>query len=252
MIDHINETHAQATSSRSRTRSSSCTATSSSIINQREVGQDTDVASSARCARVLRQDPDVILIGEMRDPETVETALSARPRPATSCSRRCTPSTRPRPSTASSTSSRRTMQQQVARDARRHAARASSRSASCRAPTAGPRRRLRGPAHDRPRARHDHGPGRRPASSREVIAEGDYYGMQTFDQALFTTSRPAASASRRRCGRHEPARLQAAAGGRRPRGTTMATTSRTAATPPAASRDASGSRSSRPRLHQVK
>ena len=47
-----------------------------SIINQREVGQDT--ASFKRALRrVLRQDPDVILIGEMRDEETVTTALSA-------------------------------------------------------------------------------------------------------------------------------------------------------------------------------
>src|SRR5947209_165248 len=47
-----------------------------SIINQREVGNDT--GSFARAMRrVLRQDPDVILIGEMRDEETVRTALSA-------------------------------------------------------------------------------------------------------------------------------------------------------------------------------
>jgi len=47
-----------------------------SVINQREVGQDT--ASFKRALRrVLRQDPDVILVGEMRDEETVSTALSA-------------------------------------------------------------------------------------------------------------------------------------------------------------------------------
>ena len=47
-----------------------------SIVNQREVGQDT--ASFKRALRrVLRQDPDVILVGEMRDEETVQTALSA-------------------------------------------------------------------------------------------------------------------------------------------------------------------------------
>src|SRR5688572_27502794 len=47
-----------------------------SIINQREVGPDTrSFAKGMR--RVLRQDPDVILIGEMRDEETVRTALSA-------------------------------------------------------------------------------------------------------------------------------------------------------------------------------
>ncbi len=48
----------------------------SSIINQREVGMDTASFSRAM-RRVLRQDPDVILIGEMRDEETVRAALSA-------------------------------------------------------------------------------------------------------------------------------------------------------------------------------
>jgi twitching motility protein PilT len=47
-----------------------------SIISQREVGQDTESFARAM-RRVLRQDPDVILIGEMRDEETVRTALSA-------------------------------------------------------------------------------------------------------------------------------------------------------------------------------
>jgi twitching motility protein PilT len=47
-----------------------------SVINQREVGQDT-LSFKRALRRVLRQDPDVILIGEMRDEETVHTALSA-------------------------------------------------------------------------------------------------------------------------------------------------------------------------------
>jgi len=47
-----------------------------SIIQQREVGLDTQSFARAM-RRVLRQDPDVILIGEMRDEETVRTALSA-------------------------------------------------------------------------------------------------------------------------------------------------------------------------------
>jgi twitching motility protein PilT len=75
MIDHINCTYAKHIVTiedpveflhRDKT----------SIINQREVGEDT--ASFARALRrVLRQDPDVILVGEMRDEETVRTALSA-------------------------------------------------------------------------------------------------------------------------------------------------------------------------------
>src|SRR6058998_4105897 len=47
-----------------------------SVINQREVGADT-VSFKRALRRVLRQDPDVILVGEMRDEETVSTALSA-------------------------------------------------------------------------------------------------------------------------------------------------------------------------------
>jgi twitching motility protein PilT len=46
------------------------------IVNQREVGLDTASFSQA-LRRGLRQDPDVILIGELRDAETAETALNA-------------------------------------------------------------------------------------------------------------------------------------------------------------------------------
>ena len=46
------------------------------IINQREVGNDTgSFAAGLRAA--LRQDPDVILVGEMRDLETISTAITA-------------------------------------------------------------------------------------------------------------------------------------------------------------------------------
>jgi twitching motility protein PilT len=46
------------------------------IVNQREVGLDTDSFQQA-LRRALRQDPDVILIGELRDAETAQTALQA-------------------------------------------------------------------------------------------------------------------------------------------------------------------------------
>jgi twitching motility protein PilT len=46
------------------------------IVNQREVGLDTE-SFLAAIRRVLRQDPDVILVGELRDAETAETALKA-------------------------------------------------------------------------------------------------------------------------------------------------------------------------------
>ena len=47
-----------------------------SIVTQREVGQDTKSFAEA-LRRALRQDPDVILVGEMRDLETISTALTA-------------------------------------------------------------------------------------------------------------------------------------------------------------------------------
>jgi twitching motility protein PilT len=47
-----------------------------SIVNQREIGVDTQSFANALRA-ALRQDPDVILVGEMRDFETIETALTA-------------------------------------------------------------------------------------------------------------------------------------------------------------------------------
>ena len=47
-----------------------------SIVNQREIGSDsTDYAQALRAA--LREDPDVILVGEMRDLETISTAITA-------------------------------------------------------------------------------------------------------------------------------------------------------------------------------
>jgi twitching motility protein PilT len=75
IIDHINETKARHIVTIEDPIEYLHT-DRTSIINQREVGIDT--ASFARAMRrVLRQDPDVILIGEMRDEETVRTALSA-------------------------------------------------------------------------------------------------------------------------------------------------------------------------------
>jgi len=46
------------------------------VVNQREVGEDTRSFAEA-LRHVLRQDPDVILVGEMRDLETISTALTA-------------------------------------------------------------------------------------------------------------------------------------------------------------------------------
>ncbi|MBI1755410.1 type IV pilus twitching motility protein PilT [Candidatus Azambacteria bacterium] len=46
------------------------------IVDQREVGQDTK-SFHAALRSVLRQDPDVIMVGEMRDPETISAAITA-------------------------------------------------------------------------------------------------------------------------------------------------------------------------------
>jgi twitching motility protein PilT len=47
-----------------------------SSLTQREIGTDTETFKSG-LRSALRQDPDVILIGEMRDPETIDTAMKA-------------------------------------------------------------------------------------------------------------------------------------------------------------------------------
>jgi twitching motility protein PilT len=46
------------------------------IVTQREIGQDVETFSEA-IKRALRQDPDIILVGEMRDLETIEAAITA-------------------------------------------------------------------------------------------------------------------------------------------------------------------------------
>lgn len=47
-----------------------------SIVNQREIGRDS-LSYAAGLRAALREDPDVILVGEMRDPETIATAITA-------------------------------------------------------------------------------------------------------------------------------------------------------------------------------
>jgi twitching motility protein PilT len=75
MIDHINQTRSSHIITLEDPIEYLHT-DKNSIVNQREVGSDT-VGFGRAMRRVLRQDPDVILIGEMRDEETVRTALSA-------------------------------------------------------------------------------------------------------------------------------------------------------------------------------
>jgi twitching motility protein PilT len=153
-----------------------------SLINQREVGLDTG-SFTAALRRVLRQDPDVIMIGEIRDLVTMETALSAAETGHLVLSTMHTLD-------ATETVNRAIgffplhQQQQV------------------RAMLAGT---LRGIVSQR-LVRTSDGAGRVPACEvlvttgrardmilnaeetgrlHEVIREGDYYGMQTFDQSLF-------------------------------------------------------------------
>jgi len=75
MIDHINETRARHVVT-IEDPIEFLHRDKRSVINQREVGMDT-MSFKRALRRILRQDPDVILIGEMRDEETVHTALSA-------------------------------------------------------------------------------------------------------------------------------------------------------------------------------
>ena len=75
MIDHINETRANHIVTLEDPiefmhRNKQC------FVNQREVGEDTH-SFAAALKRVLRQDPDVILVGEMRDLETISAAITA-------------------------------------------------------------------------------------------------------------------------------------------------------------------------------
>jgi twitching motility protein PilT len=75
MIDHINETrHVHIITLEDPIEFMH--KNKKAYVNQREVGEDTHSFTSA-LKRVLRQDPDVILVGEMRDLETISAALTA-------------------------------------------------------------------------------------------------------------------------------------------------------------------------------
>ncbi len=152
-----------------------------SIINQREVGEDT--ASFARALRrVLRQDPDVILVGEMRDEETVRTALSAAETghlvlstihtvDATESVNRIIdffPQAEQRQARAMLAGTlKAVISQRLVRTPDRN-----GRVATCEI--------LRMTGRVRDMIMEPSETGRLP----EVVAEGAYYGMQTFDQAL--------------------------------------------------------------------
>ncbi len=73
---HAQRGPAATTSSPSRIRSSTSTARKSCVVNQRQAGRHTiSFASALRAA--LREDPDIIVIGELRDLETISLAITA-------------------------------------------------------------------------------------------------------------------------------------------------------------------------------
>ena len=83
------------------------------LINQREVGAAHPVASPTALRAALREDPDVILVGEMRDLETIRLALTAAETGHLVFGTLHTNVAPPRRSTASSTCSRPTEKEQV-------------------------------------------------------------------------------------------------------------------------------------------
>jgi twitching motility protein PilT len=152
-----------------------------SIINQREIGMDTASFSRAM-RRVLRQDPDVILIGEMRDEETVRTALSAAetghlvlstvhtldaPESVNRIIDFFQPHEQNQARAMLAGTLRGVVSQRLVRTKE-----GSGRVAVCEI------LRMTGRAKDMIVDPDQTG------RLREVIAEGEYYGMQTFDQAL--------------------------------------------------------------------
>jgi twitching motility protein PilT len=181
MIDHINETKAVNIVTVEDPIEVLHT-DKKALINQREIGTDTRDYESAM-KRVLRQDPDVIFIGEMRDPETVWAALSAAETGHLVLS------------TLHTTNATETVNRIVDFFPPFQQKQVRLTLASS----------LRGVISQRLLERAD-GRGRVPAvevmvmtgrvfdrivdpdsseSIEEVIADGEYYGMQTFDQSLF-------------------------------------------------------------------
>ena len=185
-----------------------------SIVNQREIGMDTASFSRAM-RRVLRQDPDVILIGEMRDEETVRTALSAAETGHLVLS---TVHTLDAPESVNRIID--FFQPHEQNQARAMLAGTLKGVVSQRlVPDPGrqqPRGRLRDPADDRPRPRHDHRPRPDRPSARSdrggrVLRDADFRpgaAAPLPGRAGLARGRPARV--------DQPARLQAAGRRRRP------------------------------------
>jgi twitching motility protein PilT len=151
------------------------------FVNQREVGQDTASYSRA-LRRVLRQDPDVVLIGEMRDEESVRVALSGAETGQLVMSTLHTldavesvnrivdffePHEQPQARAMLAATLKGVVSQRLV-----PAASGSGRVAACEILVM--TGRVRDLILDPTETIH----------LPEVVAEGEYYGMQTFDQAL--------------------------------------------------------------------
>ena len=155
-------------------------------VDQREVGFDTDTFESAMRV-VLRQDPDVILVGEMRDPETAPPALTAA-----ETGHLVLTTLHTIDATETDQPGRRLL---PALPAVPDPGLARRGAAGDHRPAPGPPGRRQGPAA----GARDHGGQRphpqciaRPRADRrieQIIADGEYYGMQTFDQSLAQLSR---------------------------------------------------------------
>ena len=155
-------------------------------IDQREVGSDTE-SFKAALRRVLRQDPDVILVGEMRDEETVSTALSAAETghlvlstlhtvDAVETINRILDFFGPQDEMQVRAMLAGTLKGIVSQRLV-PAASGSGRVAICEV------LRMTGRTHDMIMDPSETG------NLEEVIATGEYYGMQTFDQALYVELR---------------------------------------------------------------
>ena len=160
-----------------------------SIVNQREVGLDTK--SYARALRsAMRAAPDVHPHRRNPRPRDAWSRRSCWPAPATWCWRRCTPTTRPRRSTASSTCSRATSTRRSSSTCRSTCARSSSQRLV-------PGKNKRRCAAVEVMINTPH--------VQELIKKGDVIGakealrtssekgMQHFDTALYELYRPGAS-----------------------------------------------------------
>ena len=152
-----------------------------SLVNQREIGPDAHTFAEALRA-ALRQDPDVILLGEMRDLETISTAITAAETGHlvfATLHTQSAPSTVDRIIDAFPATQQEQVRVQLAGTLKGVISQrlvrtpdGNGRVATCEI--------LRMTGRVRDMIMNPAETGRLP----EVIAEGGYYGMQTFDQAL--------------------------------------------------------------------